>query len=221
MSNNKLVLKYSSPESLVTASTGEYFYRRGDFCFLVNSSGMAPLSLSKKSFIATDPIYKNSIWAKNLKDYEIGFALPEELWVKTGSGRNKTGWRYIGAKAPTVPTTRTPTPTPTLTPTPTPTRTATLTPTPTPTRTATPTPTVTNTPTPTPTLTNTPTPAPTSTPTSTPVPTGTPTPAPTSTPIPPTSTPTLTSTPTSTPTATPTPTPNPTVGSGVVFVTYE
>lgn len=199
----KLTLKYSSPEKLVEAVNGELFYRRGNFCFLVNNRGMRPLSLSKKSFVANDPKFKFLLWTKNLKEHEITYENPEELWVKTGTGRNKVEWRFLGVKSPTLspipPTPLTPTPTPTITPTPTVTPTPTLTPTPT----ITPTPTSTPTPTPTPTVTATPTPTPTAT----------------TPPTPPTSTPT----PTPTITLTPTPTPTPTIapGQGVVFVTYE
>ena len=196
----KITLDYTDPKNIVAASKGDYFYRKGDSYYLLTSRGMTSLRISRKSFVVNDPKYKTTRSIKTLKEYDIGFAKKEELWVKTGSGLNKHGWAFSGTGSPLmlnafVPT-PTPTPTPTATPTPTPTPTGAPTSTPTPTATATPTPSPTSTP----------TPAPTSTPT--PTPTATPTPAPTATPTPtPTATPVATATPTPAPTATPTPPP--------------
>lgn len=98
--NKKLILKYSNPETIILANKGEFFYRNGDSYYLISSSSVKQLSLLKKTFIFTS-IYKNFPLAKSLKEYEIGFANPEELWIKIGSGKTKKGWRYLGAKSPT------------------------------------------------------------------------------------------------------------------------
>ena len=200
MSHN-LVLDFSNPKKLISATQGTYFYRVGnDLFFLIKDSTRTRIEVSKKGFALK---YQSESWYPTLQDFSITFKNKYELWKKTGSSYGYDGWTFI-SNEPFDLFIGTP-----ITPTPTPTSTATPTSTPTPTSTATPIP-PTDTPTPTPTSTATPTPTstPTSTPTATPVPTNTPTTTPTSTP---TATPVP---PTATPTSTPTPTPSGPSASG-------
>ena len=181
MNNIPNQLPQSSPEGVVSAPKNSIFGRTGFEFFLTSNGVSRQIYPAKKAFAS---IYKNQIWYPKLKEENITFATPNEVWLKNGNGNNSIGWKLLGnvsvnSKELTLPT---PTPTPTLTPTDTPTPTPTLTDTPTPTPTDTPTPTPTDTPTPTPTLTDTPTPTPTDTPT--PTPTYTPTVTPTPTPFP-------------------------------------
>lgn len=181
------------------AKNGDYFYRNGSKFWLYSGTSRSPVLLYPRTFVRNDRKYGTSAWANSLKDNEISFTKPHEMWIKTGSKLSKTGWKFAGYYMPGI----IPTPTPTPTPSPTPT----FTPTPSPTS-------VGPTPTPTP-------PPPTASPTPTPSPTSSPTPTPTQ--PPPTASPTPTPSPTASPTPTPTPSPTPYVGvgSGIVFVTYE
>ena len=155
-------LENSSPERLVAASTGTYFYRLGnDLFYLIVNGDRRRIELSKRSFALK---YQNQTWFPAIQDYDIIFETVHELWQKTGNKNDTVGWVFISNKSldatvvepfpytiptatptPTATQTPTPTPTPTATPTPTPTATPVL---PTPTPTATP---VLPTPTPTPT----------------------------------------------------------------------
>jgi hypothetical protein len=182
MSHN-LVLDFSNPKKLISATQGTYFYRIGnDLFFLIKDSTRTRIEVSKKGFALK---YQSESWYPTLQDFSITFKNKYELWKKTGSSYGYDGWTFISNEPfnLVVGTPITPTPTSTTTPTPTPTSTPTATPVP---PTATPTPTNTATPTATPVPpTDTPTPTPTSTPTATPVPpTATPTPTNTATPTP-------------------------------------
>ena len=156
MNNVPNQLPQSSPEGVVSAPKNSIFGRTGVEFFLTSNGVSRQIYPAKKAFAS---IYKNQIWYSKLKEENITFAKPNEVWLKNGNGNNSAGWKLLGnfsinSRELTLPT---PTPTPTLTPTDTPTPTPTLTDTPTPTPTDTPTPT----PTYTPTVTPTPTPFPT------------------------------------------------------------
>lgn len=191
-------LDNSSPEKIIYAFPGTYFYRVGnDMFYLIKNGERIRLEVRKRSFALA---YQNETWFPTIGNDAIVFSKPTELWIKKGNGYDPTGWEFVSYNAYSyVPVTPTPTlsitpsntPTPTVTPSVT--KTPTLTPTVTPTLTVTPT--TSETPTQTPTATPTPTTTITSTPTATPTPTVSVTPTITVTP-------TLTTTPTSTPSPT-------------------
>jgi hypothetical protein len=148
MSHN-LVLDFSNPKKLISATQGTYFYRIGnDLFFLIKDSTRTRIEVSKKGFALK---YQSESWYPTLQDFSITFKNKYELWKKTGSSYGYDGWTFISNEPfnLVVGTPITPTPTSTTTPTPTPTSTPTATPVP---PTATPTPTNTATPTPTPTV---------------------------------------------------------------------
>ncbi len=86
-------LELSSPEKLIAASPGTYFYRVGnDLFYLVDGSTRTRIGVVKKSFAIN---YQNQAWYSTVSDNLIIFANPYELWKKTGSGYNTTGWTYV------------------------------------------------------------------------------------------------------------------------------
>ena len=176
-STRQVQLAESSPEKLIEASKGTYFYRSGnDIFFIIDKTGKrTKVAIPRKTFALK---YYNQPWYETIADYLIVFEKTYELWQKTGNGYNSIGWTFVSNKSLSV-TVGEPlpyiSPTPTSTPTPTATPTATATPTPTATPTATEVP-----------------------PPTTPTPTATPTPTPTATEVPPPTTPTPTATPTAT-----------------------
>lgn len=169
---------YGDPNNVLDGPKGSQFYKTGSF-YKINYSGSLAAAWEDVYFQKFGiPTYSITSEDVSLNQTATG----SFLYLKTTKIGNKSGWKLLSNKSPTIRTEIKPTPTPTSTATPMPTAT----------------PTSTSTSTPTPTVEPTPTSTPTPTPTSTPTPTRTPRP----TRPPPTPTPT--------PTATPTPTPTPT-----------
>ena len=123
-------LDMSSPEGVISASPGTFFYREGnDQFYLITGAGSTAIYISKRGFI-TNP------WTVGVPEAYITFSTAFELWKKT-SGTGKTGWTHISNQSPNTvvkyadadaqPLPTPPTPTPTVTPTPTPTPTPTAT----------------------------------------------------------------------------------------------
>lgn len=98
----RLTLEYSSPENIVSANTGDSFFRRGDSFFLINSKGINSLNIQKRLFVANDARFKRIAYSSLLNSYDIFFSKSQELWVKSASKSNKTGWKYMGTKSPVI-----------------------------------------------------------------------------------------------------------------------
>lgn len=179
----QVTLDFSSPEKLVSAAPGTYFYRVGNNSFYLVTDGEKTEVIVRKRDFAIP--YKNEIWFYTIRSEDILFSKQYEVWIKKGTEYGNTGWEFVayqkllyGGTDPTPTVTPSITPTPTLTPSITPSTSVTPSITPTTSETPTPTPTPTQTPSVTPTLTpsSTPTYTPTSTPTITPTLTPSPTP---------------------------------------------
>lgn len=97
----RITLDFSNPNNIITASTGNMFYRRGDSFYLIDSKGIYSLSINKRLFVLNHPVYSRSRIPPD--QFNILFSKPQELWAKVGSGRNKTGWKFMGIKAPILP----------------------------------------------------------------------------------------------------------------------
>lgn len=123
-------LDYANPEKIIVAFHGTQFYRAGNNNFYLIRNGIYErIDLSKRSFTIA---YQNEPWFHNVKNNDIVFSQPFELWVKEGSGYNSSGWKFLSYKGLTLDQIiASPTPTINLTPTPTPTKTSTPTPSPT------------------------------------------------------------------------------------------
>lgn len=120
-------LDYANPEKIIKAFQGTQFYRAGNEIFYLIRNGVYErIDLSKRSFTIA---YQNEPWYHTIKDRDIVFSQPFEIWVKEGTGYNSSGWKFLSYKSlrleeiaasPTPTINLTPTATPTKTPTPTP-----------------------------------------------------------------------------------------------------
>ncbi len=86
-------LSQSSPEGLVFALPGTFFYRRGnDHFFLVDRNYLfSRVDVSKRAFALK---YQNQVWYSTAKDEDIIFTNPYEIWQKSGDYSNY-GWKFI------------------------------------------------------------------------------------------------------------------------------
>ena len=91
-------LDYSSPEGLVKAYTGSYFYRTGnDEFYLEINNTYERIPISKKSMAVQ---YYTQAWYPTITNESIVFSHPYELWIKkTGSGTDK-GWQFLSYNSP-------------------------------------------------------------------------------------------------------------------------
>jgi hypothetical protein len=89
----QLELEQSSPESIVSATAGTFFYRKGnDLFFFVNSGVFTRIEVSKKAMlIKLKPVNAYT----SLTEENIVFATPNEIWQKTGV-YGSSGWKFIG-----------------------------------------------------------------------------------------------------------------------------
>lgn len=120
-------LDYANPEKIIKAFQGTQFYRAGNEIFYLIRNGVYErIDVSKRSFTIA---YQNEVWYHTIKDRDIIFSQPFEIWVKEGTGYNSSGWKFLSYKSlrleeiiasPTPTINLTPTATPTRTPTPTP-----------------------------------------------------------------------------------------------------
>lgn len=90
-------LENSSPERLVGALPGTYFYRIGnDLFYLILNGERRRIECSKKSFALK---YRKETWYATIKDSDIIFENSTELWQKTGDNADTIGWTFISYKA--------------------------------------------------------------------------------------------------------------------------
>ena len=97
----KIELDHSSPEKIISAFPGTYFYRSGnDNFYLIKNGVRTAIDLKKRSFALA---HQNETWFHNVKNDRIVFSEPQELWVKQGDGNNAVGWKFVAYKAYTSP----------------------------------------------------------------------------------------------------------------------
>lgn len=91
-------LEESNPENLVTASTGDLFYRKGnDLFYVVKPNGQRDrVYIPRKSFALK---YRNQAWYFHTDENSIIFENVCEIWKKTGAGHNSKGWQYLSNKS--------------------------------------------------------------------------------------------------------------------------
>lgn len=90
-------LENSSPERLVGALPGTYFYRIGnDLFYLILNGERRRIEMSKRGFALK---YQNETWYPTIKDSNIVFENANELWQKTGNNAGTIGWTFISYKS--------------------------------------------------------------------------------------------------------------------------
>ena len=97
----RVTLDFSNPNNIVSATTGNMFYRKGDSFYLVDSKGIYSLAINKRLFVLNHPVYSRVRIPPNRMD--VAFSKTQELWAKVGTGTNKSGWKFMGIKAPILP----------------------------------------------------------------------------------------------------------------------
>jgi hypothetical protein len=99
-------LENANPEKIIRAFPGTYFYRSGnDLFYLIKNNQYQRIDVRKRSFATK---YYNELWYPSITNKYIVFEKAHELWIKTGSGFNAKGWKFVSSKSINL-TTATPT----------------------------------------------------------------------------------------------------------------
>jgi hypothetical protein len=92
----KLSWMLANPEKVISAFLA-YFYREGnDRFYLIKDGVHQRIDVRKRSFTLA---YQNEVWFPTIKNDEIVFSQPYELWIKQGTGNNGTGWKFLAYKS--------------------------------------------------------------------------------------------------------------------------
>ena len=92
----KAILDESNPENVIEANKGAFFFRDGDSSFyVIDNNSWKKLEISPKVFLIN---YQNNIWYNSIKETDISFSKQNEIWIKTGSGKNSIGWTFYSNK---------------------------------------------------------------------------------------------------------------------------